>query len=157
MAYTPEKRRTYIQLKDELKGFAGLFTQKKRNEPLTCRASVNIGLELVLAGLELLRAHGIEKERVVDFIDKIYDVKGDVKVRDMAKGGKEEGLLRTAMSIINGPIVRHANDGTNIEDAALPETFTHDHVIQVPDVLQQEVADDKPVDRKAMNSDIRFN
>lgn len=153
MGYNPERRRTYVQLKEALKGFAGLFTQQHRGEPVTCRVSINIGLELVLAGLDLLRAHGVDKVALLAFIEGAYGIKGDLSEHEMRKGGKEEGLLREAMRLINGRIVRRANDGSSIEGAT--DSFIHDLVVTLPDVSEHE--DDKPVDRKKINSDPRFN
>jgi hypothetical protein len=46
----------------------------------------------------------------------------------MHKGGKNEGLLRLAMNIINGPIVRHSFTGDELE-GEVDEDTAHDAVV----------------------------
>lgn len=114
-----EKRSTYVQLKELIKGSALAHTFFGREEPLTCRVKVNIGLELVLTGIEMLKRHGITKAQVAEFLDRLYDNPGDIE--GMEKGGPNEAVLRLAMKIINGPIIRHTEFGEVVEEAAKPE------------------------------------
>lgn len=116
-----EKRRTYVQLKGLLKNAAGAITIFERGEAFTCRVAVNAGLELVIGGVELLKAHGISKEASMNFIGHLFDQPGDIE--EMHKGGRHEGLLRMAMKLINGPVIRHSAMGDVLEDSV---EHTHD-------------------------------
>jgi hypothetical protein len=120
-----EKRSTYVQLKEDLKGAAVAAVVLGRREPFTCRVAVNAGLELLLAGVELLKMHGITKEVALGFVESLFAQPGDID--EMHKGGKNEGLLRVAMKIINGPIVRHSITGEELEGEA-GEGTAHDAI-----------------------------
>lgn len=110
-----EKRSSYVQLKDLIKGSALAHTVFGRTEPLTCRVMVNIGLELVISGVELLKLHGITKEQVIEFLERLYATPGAIE--GMEKGGANESLLRLAMRMINGEIIRHTEHG-DVREAA---------------------------------------
>lgn len=120
-----EKRSTYVQLKEDLKGTAVAAVIIGRREPFTCRVAVNAGLELLLAGAEMLKMHGITKEVALGFVEALFEQPGNID--EMHKGGKNEGLLRLAMKIINGPIVRHSITGESLEGEA-GEGTAHDAV-----------------------------
>jgi hypothetical protein len=121
-----ERRSKYVQLKEDVKGAAVAAVLLKRMEPFTCRVAVNAGLELLLAGTEMLKRHGITKEVVLGFVDALFEKPGDIE--EMHKGGKNEGLLRLAMKIINGPIVRHSFTGDELE-GEVDEDTAHDAVV----------------------------
>lgn len=118
-----EKRSTYVQLKDLMKDAVVGAVVVVRTEPFTCRVAVNAGLELIIAGVELLKRHGISKEAALGFVEGLFDQPGDIE--EMHKGGKNEGLLRAAMKLINGPIIRHSSAGETLEGEAVEGT-THD-------------------------------
>lgn len=120
-----ERRTTYVQLKDLMKDAVVGAVVAVRMEPFTCRVAVNAGLELVIAGVELLKRHGISKEAALGFVEDLFDQPGDIE--EMYKGGKNEGVLRMAMKLINGPIIRHSPAGEALEGEA-GEGVVHDVV-----------------------------
>jgi len=99
------KRSRYVQLKEDIMAGAMAQTILIRGEEITCRVMINIGLELLIAGAEFLKMHGIAKDQVLEFVDHLFDRPGPVV--DMVKGGINEPLLRMAMKLINGPIIDH--------------------------------------------------
>jgi hypothetical protein len=110
-----EKRKTYVKIQDGIQGALKHLVPGSVG-PTTCRIMVNIGLELVIAGTAILKDHGVDVRAVVDFVEKVMTTKAyDL---DMEKGGVHEGLLRTAMKMVNGPIIRHGGDGPSAEKAA---------------------------------------
>lgn len=122
-------RSTYVQLKEEIKNSAVVAVVLGREENYTCRVAVNVGLELLIAGVELLKMHGVTKTTVLEFVERLFDRPGDIQ--DMIKGGKNEYLLRMAMRIINGPLIRHTEAGDVIEGDADGE-IPHDAVSTTP-------------------------
>lgn len=117
-----EIRRTYVQLKTNVQAGAMAAVVLARKETLTCRVMVNVGLEMVIAGVEFLKMHGIGKRDVLEFVERLYDRPGNVE--GMEKGGINEHLLRMAMKFINGPIIRPNESGPEQESAA----HAHDDV-----------------------------
>lgn len=111
-----EHRSVYVELKDLVKGAAAHLTVTVRTEPLTCRVVTNMGLECVIAGVELLKMHGITKAQVLGFVDLLFGRPGDID--GMHKGGKNEHVLRAAMRIVNGEIIRHGSLGPEVEGAS---------------------------------------
>lgn len=120
-----EKRSTYVQLKEVVKRAAVASIVLERAEPFTCRVAINAGLEMLIAGVELLKDHGVVKEAALGFVEALFEQPGDIE--EMHKGGKNEGLLRLAMKLVNGPIIRHAIEGTTLEGEA-GEVSPHDAV-----------------------------
>jgi hypothetical protein len=119
MSDKSNKRSTYIQLKEELRSSVVAMIVLGRKEVYTCRVAINAGIELVIAGTELLKMHGVTKTDVLEFVERLFDRPGDIE--DMVKGGKNEWLLRAAMKMINGTIVRHTSAGNEIEGPATAE------------------------------------
>lgn len=110
-----EPRSTYVQLKEDMKIAAVAATLLGRNEAFTCRVAINAGLELIVAGVDFLKMHGVPKATALEFVERLFDLPGDTE--GMHKGGKCEYLLRMAMKIVNGPIVRHSSSGNVLDDA----------------------------------------
>lgn len=126
-----EKRSTYLRLRDNIKNGVIGATLFAYNEQITCRVVVNIGLECLIVGIEFLKLHGVPQQVVQHFVELLYARPGDVD--DMAKGGRHEDVLRGAMTIINGPIVRHTSIGDEVEGDA------HDHGLD--DVIEEKHLD----------------
>lgn len=120
-----ERRSTYVQLKHFLLDAAARGVVFVRGEHLTCRVMVNMGLEAVIAGIELLKTHGVGEEVVIAFIHLLYAIPG--AINGVQKGGENEHVLRAAMRIVNGEIVRHGVFGSEVEARLLDDC----HVAEV--------------------------
>lgn len=111
-----EKRKTYLQIGRHVARLIPGLLLVEFEENLTCRIAVNMGLELLILGAELLKHHFVNSDEIKSFFSQVLDHPGDIE--DMVKGGRNEDLLRRAMRMINGDITRHSSKGDVQESAA---------------------------------------
>lgn len=115
------KRKSYTRINEMLMRAAGNIMVTVHGQPWTCRVAINAGLELLLAGLEHLKDHGIDRTAIMEFVELALNTQGDID--DMTKGGKHEALLRMAMQMINGRINTRSHPGSidAVIDSVRPE------------------------------------
>lgn len=113
------KRKSYTRINEMLMQAAGNIMVTVHAQPWSCRVAINAGLELLLAGLEHLKDHGIDRAAIMEFVELALNTPGDID--DMTKGGKHERLLRMAMQMINGRIVTHRGSIDAVIDGVKPE------------------------------------